>query len=56
MGEPPNKIEQLDAKKPVTAQLDYNVKRNAARVAKAMNLDEIGGTDLAEFIQKVSKL
>jgi hypothetical protein len=56
MGESPNKIEKLDPNKPVAGQLGYQVKRNGGRIAKAMNLDEIDGSDLGEFIDKVSKL
>jgi hypothetical protein len=56
MSDPPNKIETLDPDKPVAAQLGYNVKRNGGRIAKQMNPEEIAGTDLADFIKKVSKL
>jgi predicted ATP-dependent endonuclease of OLD family len=56
MGEPPNKIEELDFDKPIAEQLGYQVKRNGGRIAKVMSLEEISDTDLSEFIGKVSEL
>ena len=54
MGEPPNKVDELDPTRPVAEQLGFQVKRNGAKIAKEMHLDEITGTDLYEFLDKVS--
>jgi len=56
MGEPPNKINELDPNKPVTEQLGFQVKRNAAKIAREIQLEEITGTDLYEFLDKVSNV
>jgi hypothetical protein len=56
IGEPPNKIDELDPNRSVTEQLGFQVKRNGAKIAKEMRLDEITGTDLYEFLDKVSKV
>jgi predicted ATP-dependent endonuclease of OLD family len=55
MGKPPNKVEKIDFNKPIANQLGYEVKRNAGRIAKEMQVEELKGTDLLEFLNKVSE-
>ena len=56
MGKPPNNVEKIDFNKPIANQLGYEVKRNAGRIAKEMQVEELKGTDLLEFLNKVSQL
>ena len=49
----PNDIDKIDFDKPVAEQIGFQVKGNATRIAKEMQLDEIEGTDLFEFLEKI---
>jgi ABC-type cobalamin/Fe3+-siderophores transport system ATPase subunit len=51
----PAKLTALDPDKSVAKQLELDVKKNSARIAKAMTLDEIKGTDLADFLDAVEQ-
>jgi ABC-type cobalamin/Fe3+-siderophores transport system ATPase subunit len=49
-GQMPVNLTALDPDKPVSEQLGFCVKRNSARIAKQMTLDEIKGSDFEEFL------
>jgi hypothetical protein len=49
-------ITELDPKKPLEKQIGFNVKRNNLKLAKQMTFDELNGTDLKEFFDKVSDM
>jgi predicted ATP-dependent endonuclease of OLD family len=52
----PTNLTHLDPNKRVSDQLGFDVKRNNGKIAAAMDLDDIRGTDLMEFLEKVQNM
>ena len=49
----PESIETIDPKTKLEEQIGFNVKNNSRKLAKAMNLEEIEGTDFDTFLNNV---
>jgi predicted ATP-dependent endonuclease of OLD family len=52
----PEGLTKLDPKKKVSDQLGFDVKRNAASIAREMTLEDLNGTDLFEFLKKAEQM
>ena len=55
-GQIPKRITALDDDQPLEEQIKFNVKNNNRKLAQAMNLEEIEGTDFYEFFEKVREI
>lgn len=52
----PDTVTDLDPDRPLEDQINFNVKRSNRRLAQALQLDELDGTDLAAFLDRVAEL
>jgi hypothetical protein len=52
----PADLEKLDHRKKLESQLGFNVKRSARDVAREMDLSELEGTDLYDFLREIEEL
>lgn len=55
-GQMPSDITELDPTKRVSDQLGFEVKQNSGKIAKAMKLEDIKGTDLERFLRQVASI
>ncbi|HEX6040668.1 hypothetical protein, partial [Longimicrobium sp.] len=55
-GQIPKDIQELPHDRPAEDVLKVGLKRNSRRIGELMRLDELAGTDLLQFIEKVEKL
>jgi energy-coupling factor transporter ATP-binding protein EcfA2 len=53
-GQIPAQIQTLPTNSPIEKTIGINVKRNNRRIAEAMHLSELAGTDLYEFLQQIA--
>lgn len=52
----PDSIKTLDQRRKLEGQLEFSVKNNNRRIARAMRLEEIAGTDLERFLKRVIEM
>jgi predicted ATPase len=52
----PSTVRTIDSNQKLEEQLGFNVKKRNREIAQQMSLDDIQGTDLYEFLQKVEEL
>lgn len=55
-GQIPDDFNAIDPNRSLEKQIRINVKRNNQKIAKAMALEDIMGTDLFEFLERLEKL
>lgn len=55
-GQMPSEIGPIDHSRPIGEQLGFEVKANGLRIAKAMSLDDVKGTDFEDFLKQVETM
>lgn len=55
MGKPPSGATTLDFSRKVSDQLGYDIKKNGGKIAAAMKVSEIDGTDLGKFLKEIGE-